>query len=217
MLTGGTRTCCPYIQGQDSANVTKQKKKWLTGRGTRTGCLPRTTFSTAFLSFSLMAHLITQNHFSFCEFCLLDVDEPVHFFKKKITQQRGTQCLQKLHVPLPSAWSVGSWIWSYLRPSDQKLRRWWSWIPIRRCVGHRRMAEEAFYCCACCPHLQQNFLKLKKKCFNFLHPTRKFHNLKVFHWIELYIFHSLSLMVHAWERSERTFSSLTSKFSRTIV
>ena len=65
MLTGGgTRTCCSYIQGQDSANVTKQKKKWLTGRGTRTGCLPRTTFSTAFLSFSLMAHLIKQNTWS---------------------------------------------------------------------------------------------------------------------------------------------------------
>ena len=44
-----------------------KRKKWLTGRGTRTGCLPRTTFSTAFRSFSLMAHLIT-NHDVLCSF-----------------------------------------------------------------------------------------------------------------------------------------------------
>ena len=78
------------------------------------------------------------------------------------------------------------------------------------------MAEEAFYCCACCPHLQQNFLKLKKNVSIFCTQLGDFIILKVFHWIELYIFHSLSFMVHA-EMSENTFSSLTSKFSRAIA
>ena len=46
-----------FAQNRDIALCMRIEKRCFTGSGTRTGCLPRTTFSTAFLSLSLIAHL----------------------------------------------------------------------------------------------------------------------------------------------------------------
>ena len=66
------------------------------------------------------------------------------------------------------------------------------------------------------PPSSTKFSEIEKNVSIFCTQLGDFIILKVFHWIELYIFHSLSFMVHA-EMSENTFSSLTSKFSRAIA
>ena len=104
-------------------------------------------------------------------------------------------------------------LWSHKRPKAKKMMIMDTYPKVCRAPMHGR-GSILLLCLL--PPSSTKFSEIEKNVSIFCTQLGDFIILKVFHWIELYIFHSLSFMVHA-EMSENTFSSLTSKFSRAIA